>query len=99
MVDRRDPRGGAWSPALQYGMADSLGWIELFLAGLLATFVLIPATLAFVLLMFAAQSSTSWVGNCRRCGYNLRGLHKSKRQTCPECGQPFAVNARGDVIS
>jgi hypothetical protein len=31
--------------------------------------------------------------SCRRCGYNLRGLHRDGR--CPECGTAMAPAATG----
>jgi hypothetical protein len=33
---------------------------------------------------------------CRRCGYNLRGLHRDGR--CPECGTPIGLSVRGDLL-
>ena len=80
-------------------MIDTLWLIQWIIAAIVAALVLIPLTLAFVLLMFAAQAATSWVGQCRSCGYDLRGLGASDRRSCPECGQPFIVDTRGDVIS
>lgn len=34
--------------------------------------------------------------NCRRCGYNLRGLSESGR--CPECGDDVRASLRGDLL-
>lgn len=31
---------------------------------------------------------------CNRCGYDLRGLGEAGRETCPECGTPFATTGR-----
>lgn len=33
---------------------------------------------------------------CRRCGYNLRGLHHEGR--CPECGTPVGRSLLGDLL-
>lgn len=33
---------------------------------------------------------------CRRCGYNLRGLHQSGR--CPECGTAIGLSLLGDLL-
>jgi hypothetical protein len=33
---------------------------------------------------------------CRRCGYNLRGLHHAGR--CPECGTPVGLSCHGDLL-
>jgi hypothetical protein len=33
---------------------------------------------------------------CRRCGYNLRGLHHESR--CPECGTPIGLSVQGDLL-
>ena len=33
---------------------------------------------------------------CRRCGYNLRGLHQDSR--CPECGTPIGLSTHGDLL-
>ena len=33
---------------------------------------------------------------CRRCGYNLRGLHRDGR--CPECGAPVGLSIKGDLL-
>lgn len=33
---------------------------------------------------------------CRRCGYNLRGLHQDGR--CPECGTPIGLSTHGDLL-
>lgn len=33
---------------------------------------------------------------CRRCGYNLRGLHRDGR--CPECGSPVGLSIKGDLL-
>jgi hypothetical protein len=33
---------------------------------------------------------------CRRCGYNLRGLHRDGR--CPECGSPVDLSLHGDLL-
>ncbi|MBU0638213.1 MAG: hypothetical protein KKB50_05050 [Planctomycetes bacterium] len=34
--------------------------------------------------------------SCRRCGYNLRGLHRDHR--CPECGTPVGLSVHGELI-
>jgi hypothetical protein len=34
---------------------------------------------------------------CRRCGYNLRGLHVGGR--CPDCALPVGVSVRGDDLA
>src|SRR3954471_9644603 len=34
--------------------------------------------------------------NCRRCGYNLRGLTYGGR--CPECNVPVAMSAQSDAL-
>ncbi len=69
-----------------------------FLIGLVfSLLVLIPLTLTIWLLVYAATSATSHVGRCRRCQYDLRDLGDSRH--CPECGHPFVIDARGDVIS
>ncbi|MBU0640864.1 MAG: hypothetical protein KKB50_18515 [Planctomycetes bacterium] len=33
---------------------------------------------------------------CRRCGYNLRGLHRDGR--CPECGTNVGLSTHGDLL-
>src|SRR4051794_532658 len=33
---------------------------------------------------------------CRKCGYNLRGLHIDTR--CPECGTPVGFSTQGDLF-
>ena len=33
---------------------------------------------------------------CRKCGYNLRGLHVEGR--CPECGTPVGVSVMGELL-
>ncbi len=33
---------------------------------------------------------------CRRCGYNLRGLHEHGR--CPECSTPVGLSTYGDLL-
>ena len=33
---------------------------------------------------------------CRRCGYNLRGLHRDGR--CPECGAAVGLSTQGDLL-
>lgn len=33
---------------------------------------------------------------CRRCGYNLRGLHGNRR--CPECGTAIGLSVLGDLL-
>ncbi|MBP7745498.1 MAG: hypothetical protein KA383_05155 [Phycisphaerae bacterium] len=33
---------------------------------------------------------------CKRCGYNLRGLHQEGR--CPECGTPVGLSTLGDLL-
>jgi hypothetical protein len=33
---------------------------------------------------------------CRKCGYNLRGLHVEGR--CPECGRAVGLSVRGDFL-
>jgi len=33
---------------------------------------------------------------CRRCSYNLRGLHQDGR--CPECGTPIGLSTHGDLL-
>lgn len=57
----------------------------------------IPATGTLVLLICASRSATRHVGTCRRCGYDLRSL--GEQRNCPECGQPFSLNAQGQAIS
>ncbi|MEW6251851.1 MAG: hypothetical protein AB1716_14490 [Planctomycetota bacterium] len=34
--------------------------------------------------------------DCKRCGYNLRGLHRDWR--CPECGTPVGLSLMGDFL-
>lgn len=71
--------------------------VEVLVVIVFALLVLVPITLTIWLLVYAARAATSFVGRCRRCGYDLRGLEG--RHECPECGQPFIVNAHGDAIS
>ena len=60
-------------------------------------FIVGPFALVIGVLIYAATRATSWVNTCRKCGYDLRGLSTARR--CPECGQAFKVNQRGDAIS
>lgn len=71
--------------------------LEVLIGLIFALLVLIPITLTLWLLVYAARAATRMVGACRRCGYDLRGL--GERTRCPECGQPFEINARGDAVS
>lgn len=34
--------------------------------------------------------------DCKKCGYNLRGLREDGR--CPECGTPVGLSTRGDLL-
>ncbi len=73
--------------------------IELVIGIVFVCLALIPICLTLLLLIYASQAATSWVGQCRRCGYDLRGLSHGTQRACPECGQPFAVSPQGDAIS
>lgn len=77
-------------PALR---SDMVEWLTLMI---FASFTVVPIVLTVWLLMCASQATT-WVGRCRRCGYDL--YHLGDRRECPECGQPFQLNSRGDPIS
>src|SRR5947208_14619069 len=33
---------------------------------------------------------------CRKCSYNLRGLHQNNK--CPECGTPVGLSIRGNLL-
>jgi hypothetical protein len=57
----------------------------------------IPATGTIVLIVCAARWATKHVGVCRKCGYDLRQLGETRE--CPECGQPFVLDERGQAIS
>lgn len=45
---------------------------------------------------FDAQGMVICDRACRRCGYNLRGLHREGR--CPECGRPVGLSFEGDLL-
>ncbi len=62
-----------------------------------AGLALAPMVCVVWLLVYAARASTVTVGRCRRCGYDLRQLGASR--ACPECGEAFVVNERGDAVS
>jgi predicted amidophosphoribosyltransferase len=70
---------------------------ELLVGLVFSLLIVIPLTLTIWLLVYAARSATTHIGFCKKCNYDLRGLRD--RRTCPECGQPFIVNERGDVVS
>jgi len=42
-------------------------------------------------------TTTEEIGECAVCGYDVRGL--GERRACPECGEPFRLNAHGDRVS
>lgn len=71
--------------------------MHIVVAIMFALAIVVPLGLTIWLLIHAARQATSMVDSCRRCGYDLRGLRDTRR--CPECGQPFAVNEKGHVIS
>ena len=59
-------------------------------------FLVVPISLTVWLLIYAARSATRMVGVCRRCGYDLRACTRGQ---CPECGQPYVINERGEAVS
>ena len=70
---------------------------KLLIAAMFVVLVVLPIVLTIWLLIYAAHKATHVVGRCKQCGYDLRDL--GDRRACPECGFPFTVNRRGDVIS
>jgi len=73
------------------------GVIKLLIAFMFVALVVTPIVLTIWLLIYAAHRSTHVIGRCKQCDYDLRDL--GDRRACPECGHPFYVNERGDVVS
>ena len=71
--------------------------VELLIILIFASMTIVPMVLTVWLLISATRAATSFVGTCRKCGYDLRMLGEIRR--CPECGQPFRVGSGGEVIS
>ena len=78
-------------PTLQSAMSELLLIFVLLIPGLSMLGVM-----AYLFISILNKRSKV-IGRCRGCRYDLRGLGDIRR--CPECGQPFEVDVRGNAVS
>ena len=71
--------------------------VRLWVGALFFGSIAVVLSLTARLIMLAAARATRVVNQCRGCGYDLRGL--SPPQGCPECGEPFTLNDKGQPVS
>jgi predicted amidophosphoribosyltransferase len=68
-------------------------WVGVLFFGM----IVVVLSLTLRLIVLASARATRVVNQCRRCGYDLRGLRQPRR--CPECGQPYTLNHKGQPLS